>query len=75
MIYIKQWFYIKNNKNDKKQQFLKALKLSYYNRKKKLKLKNIFNLLKNNNINYNLGVKSKLPILYHNINFNWLLKK
>ena len=76
MISIRQWLFTKNNnKKYKKQQFLKALKLSYINRKKKLKSKFLFSLLQNIKLNNNIGFKSKLPIIYHNINFNWLLKK
>ncbi len=76
MIRIKQLLCLKiNNKKNKKQQLLTALKLSYYTRKKKLNIKKKFTLLKHIDYNYNIGFKSKLPNLYHNINFNWVLKR
>lgn len=68
----KQWLFTKNNnKKYKKQQLLKALKLSYINRKKKLKIKYLQNIKYNNNIAF----KSKLNFIFYNINYNWLLNK
>nr|YP_009186576.1 ORF-D [Cyclospora cayetanensis]AKO71997.1 ORF-D [Cyclospora cayetanensis]ANJ44350.1 ORF-D [Cyclospora cayetanensis]ANN13284.1 ORF-D [Cyclospora cayetanensis]ANN13313.1 ORF-D [Cyclospora cayetanensis]ANN13342.1 ORF-D [Cyclospora cayetanensis] len=64
-----------NNKKYKKQQILKALKLSYTIRKKKLNSTFIFSKLNNIILYTNIGIKSKIPNIFHNINFNWLLKK
>lgn len=51
----KNWLFIKkNNKKYKKQQFIKALKFSYINRKNKLKFKNNIYY---NNINFNWLLK------------------
>lgn len=68
----KKWLFTKkNNKRYKKQQFIKALKLSYINRKNNLKFKSFFIKVYNN-----IYLKSKLyNKIYYNINFNWLLKK
>lgn len=68
----KQWIYSKkNNKNYKKQQLLKALKLSYINRKKKVNKRKNFSILYNLKKKLNNNIKS---IKFYNINFNWLLK-
>lgn len=76
MISIKKWIFSKNNnKKYKKQQLLKALKISYVNRKNKFFSKTLFITLKNIKLNKNIGIKFNLPIIYHNININWLLKK
>lgn len=76
MISIKKWIFSKNNnKKYKKQQLLKALKISYINRKNKFFFKTLFFTIKNINLNKNIGIKSNLPFISHNININWLLKK
>lgn len=55
-----------NKKKYKKQQILKALKFSYINRKKKLKIKKVFFYAKN---------ISKQVLNIKNFNINWLLKQ
>ena len=70
---MKEWLFSKKNKKkNKEQQVLKALKLSYIDRKKKLKRKKLFF------ISYyaNDSAKRKLLINFNrltSLNINWLL--
>lgn len=77
MIYIRQWLLSTNKRQKyKRQQLLKALKLSYSSRKRKAAQKIIFSSVKR--IQWqknNIGINSSLPIIFHDINLNWLLKK
>lgn len=74
---IRKWIFSKkNNKKYKKQQFLKALKLSYIHRKKKLTFKDCpFSSKYNIKQNKNIGIKALIPNIYYSINFKWLLNK
>lgn len=74
---IRKWIFSKkNNKKYKKQQFLKALKLSHTHRKKKLTFKSCRFFSKSNiKYNKNIGIKALTPNIYYNINLNWLLNK
>ncbi len=75
MIKIREGLFSKNTiKRYKKQQLLKALRISYCIRKKKLICKELFSTKKILNLTNNTGIKFNLPVLVHNINFNWLLK-
>ena len=70
---MKKWLFSKKNKKrNKEQQALKALKLSYIDRKKKLKIKKLFSL----SYYDNYSSKKKIGVKFNKFtpfNINWLL--
>lgn len=71
---MKKWIFSKkNNKKDKKQQLLKALKFSYINRKKKLKIEKLSlydRYISNRKSWQRLNNRWLQPVVFT----NWLLK-